>query len=267
VEYRTIGAEDQKIRWVRAMGKTYFNADDKPIRFIGSVLEITEQKEDELRKNDFIGMVSHELKTPLTSLKAYVQILQSDEYGQLAKTLLPKADVQLKKMNDLVNGFLNISRYESGKLHLDVKPFRLDLLLQEIVEETRLISTSHRISCIPCNPVNVDADKDKIESVLRNLLSNAVKYSPYDTSITATCTVRQDTVEISVQDQGMGIKKEDTDKLFQRYYRVENNATKTISGFGIGLYLSAEIIKRHGGAIGVESELGIGSRFYFTLPL
>lgn len=267
VEYRTVGAVDNKVRWIRAMGQAYFNEDDKPIRFIGSVLDITEQKEDELRKNDFIGMVSHELKTPLTSLKAYMQILQSGDYVNLAPAILPKVDVQLKRMNDLINGFLNVARFESGKLALDKENFDIDALIDDIIEAKRLIAPNHKIIVDSCEEIIVFADKEKIDSVIRNLLSNAIKYSEINTTIRVKCKRLENTVKISVEDQGIGIKKEDAQNLFQRYYRVENNDTKNISGFGIGLYLSSEIVKRHGGTIGVKSNPGQGSTFYFTLPL
>ncbi|MBC7654055.1 MAG: PAS domain-containing protein, partial [Oligoflexus sp.] len=133
-EYRTVGFEDKRIRWVRAMGKAYFNQQDKPIRFIGSVLDITELKQDELRKNDFIGMVSHELKTPLTTLNGYSQILQlkakknGDEY---CADVLSKMVVQVKKMSTMINGFLNVSRLESGKIYLDKQQFDFNKLLNE----------------------------------------------------------------------------------------------------------------------------------------
>lgn len=267
VEYRTVGADDKKVRWIRAMGKAYFNEADQPVRFIGSVLDITEQKEDELRKNDFIGMVSHELKTPLTSLKAYAQMLQSENYAKSAPAILPKIDLQLKKMNDLINGFLNVARFESGKLTLEKQSFNIDALIDEIVEAKKLIAPNHTIIVEKCAEILVVADKEKIDSVIRNLISNAIKYSDIHTTIKVECKQMHDIVEISVEDEGIGIKKEDIDNLFQRYYRVENIATKNISGFGIGLYLSAEIVKRHGGTIGVKSTPRKGSRFYFTLPL
>ena len=164
VEYRTIGAEDKKIRWLRAMGKAYFDGADRPLRFIGSVLEITDLKEDEIRKNDFIGMVSHELKTPLTSLKGYLQILQ--ENAKMGSDLsivnsLGKAENQLQKMNALINGFLNVARLESGKIQLNKQHFDLDILLNEIIEDTALNFPSYVILYSSCTPVMINADKVK----------------------------------------------------------------------------------------------------------
>jgi two-component system sensor histidine kinase VicK len=270
VEYRTVGLEDQKLRWVRAKGKAYFDKQDNPVRFIGSVLDITEQKLDEIRKNDFIGMVSHELKTPLTSLTAYVQMLlgkASDNEDEFISGALEKANIQVKKMSTMINGFLNISRLESGKMMIEKQSFELTRLIQEMIEEVKLIASTYVISLSVCDPLEVYADRDKIGSVISNLLSNAVKYSPKGKHIDLHCQKVGDRVKISITDEGMGIKPQDIDKLFDRYYRVESKHTTHISGFGIGLYLSAEIVHRHEGKIGVESTTGIGSTFWFTLPI
>ena len=167
----------------------------------------------------------------------------------------------------MINGFLNISRLESGKILIEKSHFDIEELVREITEEQELSVTSHYISLVECAPITVYADRDKINSVISNLINNAVKYSPKDTTIQVACTVNKNEITISVKDEGMGIKPSDADKIFDRYYRVESNNTRHISGFGIGLYLSAEIIQRHGGRIWLESEPGKGSTFYFTLPL
>ena len=270
VEYRTIGAEDKKLRWVRAKGKVFFNEKDEPVRFIGSVLEITSQKEDEQRKNDFIGMVSHELKTPLTSLGAYVQMLHGKARkngDSFTASALDKAERQVKKMGTMINGFLNISRLESGKIHLEKQFFNLEGLLSEAIKETLITNPERSIHFVPCNPAFVQADRDKIYSVVSNLLSNATKYSPPGKEIEVFCELIGNFAQVSVTDQGIGIKASDTERLFERYYRVETKNTKHISGFGIGLYLSAEIIERHQGKIWVKSEPEKGSTFFFSLPV
>ena len=269
VEYRTIGVEDQKVRWIRAMGKAYFDENDAPLRFVGSVLEITELKKDEIRKNDFIGMVSHELKTPLTSLSALIQVLHLKALkieDKLQSDMLGKSLIQIKKMTTLINGFLNTSRVESGKILLNKTKFNLDELLREIIDEARL-TTSNNFNFDPCGPIAINADRDKIGSVVTNLLSNAVKYSPKEKPIQIKCEINGKNATVSVKDEGMGINEGDRKRLFERFYRVESNQSKHISGFGIGLYLSAEIIQFHNGKIGVDSEIGVGSTFYFQLPL
>lgn len=255
-------SDNQKLVWLRSLGNL--------TKFSGVVMEITEQKQDEQRKNDFISMVSHELKTPLTSLTAYVQIMQTKLARQeevFVASLLDKMNIQLKKMSAMINGFLNVSRLESGKIQLNKSDFNLAELVNEMVEETRIISSSHHINFLPCDPLPIYADQIKIGSVISNLLSNAIKYSPNVKAIAVSCEIVGPAAQISVTDQGMGIKEQDLEKLFDRFYRVDTQSAQTISGFGIGLYLSAEIVHRHDGKIWAESIPGVGSTFYFSIPL
>ncbi|QDW27536.1 PAS domain S-box protein [Pedobacter sp. KBS0701] len=255
-------------KWVRATGRVFADQHGNATEYSGLFIDITEQKLDELRKNDFIGMVSHELKTPLTAINGFVQVLQrkakkdQDNYAMIA---LEKTHSQIRKMTTMINGFLNVSRLESGKLLIEKINFNLDELLKETVEETYISQSSHQIILNPTCEVNINADRDKIGNVISNLISNGIKYSDNGTRIEITCKLRDAEVEIQIKDEGIGIKPEDIDRLFERYYRVKGN--HTISGFGIGLYLSAEIIERHGGRIWAESEEGKGSVFHFTLPL
>ena len=232
--------------------------------------DISEKKRDEQRKNDFISMVSHELKTPLTSLTAIVQILQA-KLGNGSDTLiagpLKNANKQVKKMADMINGFLNISRLETGKMHMVKRDFELSNLVKEAIEETQLTGADNIIHFHGKEQVFVNADMNKIGSVILNLLSNAVKYSPKDSAIDVHCKITDGKAQVSVKDHGIGINAGDIERLFDRFYRVESEDTRHISGFGIGLYLSAEIIRQHHGHIWVESKFGKGSVFYFTLPL
>jgi PAS domain S-box-containing protein len=232
--------------------------------------DITERKKDDIRKNDFIGMVSHELKTPLTSLNAIIQVanakLKNSEDTFLSGAM-NKANIQVKRMSGMINGFLNISRLESGKILIEKRRFDMKKIILEVIDETNLTVSTHSINFTPGNQIEVYADPDKIGSVISNLISNAIKYSPQGKKIEIKCELANERVIVSVRDEGMGIKPQDAEKIFDRYYRVESNHTQHISGFGIGLYLSAEIIKRHDGEIWVESESGIGSTFYFSLPV
>ncbi|MGZ3873035.1 MAG: CHASE3 domain-containing protein [Mucilaginibacter sp.] len=232
--------------------------------------DITEQKQDEQRKNDFIGMASHELKTPLTTITALIQVLQQ-RYKDNSDAFLPqalnKANVQTRKMSSLITGFLNISRLESGKLEINKTEFDLVALIAEQVDEIRLTVASHSFDFHPTGPIPVRADQDKIGSVISNLLSNAVKYSPKGKQVFIGVEKKADEVEVSIRDEGMGIRPEDLPQIFDRYYRAGSEHTKHIAGFGVGLYLCAEIIKRHDGRIRAESEKGTGSTFFFTLPI
>ncbi len=233
------------------------------------ISDITEHKADEQRKNDFIGMVSHELKTPLTSLTGYVQLLQvraKKNDDAFASGALEKANNQLKKMANMINSFLNVSRLESGKIHIHKQHFNLAELISEVESEFTVTANSHNIMIAKCEQLTVDADRDKIGHVLNNLISNAVKYSPPGSTIDISCRQHDNFAVVSVADEGSGIRQEDKHKLFERYYRVADQHL-TIAGFGIGLYLCAEIVSRHHGEIWVDSELGKGSTFHFSLPL
>ncbi|WP_421943171.1 PAS domain S-box protein [Pedobacter sp.] len=266
-EFRILDKEGN-YSWLLAKGSPRFNKNGEFAGYISSSVDISELKKDEIRKNDFIGMVSHELKTPLTAISGFVQVLHSrakkndDSY---ALTALNRTYNQVKKMTVMINGFLNVSRLESGKLLIEKSDFQLDELIKELVEESDLVQFSHKINLSVSQPIMVNADRDKIGSVVSNLLSNAVKYSPSGTDIDVRCEILDGYALVSITDDGIGIDKEDVDKLFNRYYRVGKH--HTISGFGIGLYLSSEIIERHNGKIGVESEIGKGSTFYFEIPL
>lgn len=232
--------------------------------------DISEKKRDEIRKNDFIGMVSHELKTPLTSLTTLIQVANSklkNGPDVFLAGAMDKASLQVKKMANMINGFLNVSRLESGKIQIEKERFDIEELIKEVTDDTELLFFSREVKFKPNRPVFVNADHEKISSVLVNLISNAVKYSPKDKPIVVQCQLGDEQIIISVKDEGLGIKPEDAGRLFERYYRVESSQTKHISGFGIGLYLSAEIVEHHGGKIWVESEVGKGSTFYFSLPV
>ena len=182
-------------------------------------------------------------------------------------------------MIGLINGFLNVSRLESGKMLIEKQDFKIRALLVDHIDEIQVTAMSHVIELTRCDDVTVFADREKIGIVVSNLLSNAVKYAPQAKHIQVSCqlmTGKQNDdqsaaigsfIQVSVKDEGLGIQKEDLNQIFDRYYRVETVNTKDISGFGIGLYLSAEIIAYHGGQIWAESELGKGSTFYFTLPV
>lgn len=270
MDFPVSGFNDQRLRWVKAMGGLNDDPAGNFSHFSGVIMDITQQKQNELRKNKFIGMVSHELKTPLTSLKAYLQMLhnwakkQKDNFSIGA---LSKVEKQVKKMNAMINGFLNLSGVESGQIHLNEQDFNLNDLVNEVIDETMLITPTHKIIQLPCETIIVHADRDKIEQVLINLVSNAIKYSPKDGSIEVKCSIAANMIRVCVKDEGMGISPEDAKKLFEPHYRVESAETKKIPGFGIGLYLCSEIIKRHHGEIWVESEPEKGSQFYFTLPI
>jgi PAS domain S-box-containing protein len=269
MEYPVIGFHDQQQRWLRVMGGADRQQGENS-HFSGVIMDITEQKQNELRRNKFIGMVSHELKTPLTALKAYIQLLNKwakQKKDSFTIGALSKVEKQVKKMTTMVNGFLNFSGIESGKIHLNKQAFILNKLITEVIGEARDTSPDQPLLLIPCEEFSVYADREKIEQVVINLISNAIKYSYPEMPIEIRCQQDESVVKLSITDTGIGIEQEDIDKLFKPHSRIKTRQTENISGFGIGLYLCQEIIKYHGGEIGVESETGKGSTFWFTLPV
>ena len=270
VDYMITKANDGELRWISAKGKVLTDEYAKPTHFAGVIIDITNKKEDEIRKNDFIAMVSHELKTPLTSLKGYIQLLalkNKKNEDPFITNALAKGESQLQKMLAIIDGFLNVSEMDAGKIVLHKTQFNFDDLANEIAGDMQQSTSSHSISMQSCSKAMVNADRNKIAQVINNFLSNAVKYSPAGQDIKIFCEVLNGNVQLSVKDEGQGINKHDRERLFDRFFRVDNAATKTIAGFGIGLYICAEIIRSHQGRIWVESEIGQGAVFCFSLPL
>ena len=261
---------DKSLHWIRTRGTILYNKNNEPVRMLGTIVDITESKRDEIRKNDFIAMASHELKTPLTSLKAYLQLLETKLAGTadpFVKTAVVKSGNQVNKMTALIHAFLDISKLEPGKLKLIHTTFEFNKLVEEIMTESRILSNSHVLRFEPSGDYNVNADRAKIGQVISNLISNAIKYSPKGSHIVIAAEIKDESLLVSVTDEGIGIKPKDREKIFQRFYRAEEEEFNSISGFGIGLYLSSEIIQRHKGKIWVKSEEGCGSTFYFSVPL
>lgn len=232
--------------------------------------DITDKKLEEQRKNDFIAIVSHELKTPLTSMKSYVQLALNkakQQQDSFSENMLTRAELQTNKMTKMIHDFLNLSRLEEGKMSLNLSRFSLPELMDEIVLEGCALAPAHLIEYDRCADVELKADRDKISQVMTNILGNAVKYSEPGTTIEITCKVINDTVAIAFADQGVGIATIDQKRLFDRFYRVGNGQMSNISGFGIGLYLVSEILRLHDTEIKVQSEPGKGSVFTFALPI
>jgi two-component system sensor histidine kinase VicK len=230
--------------------------------------DITERKQEEMRKNDFIAMVSHELKTPLTSMKAYLQVLLAaakKDGGTFQLNALSRAEAQVQKMTVMIHDFLNLARLEDGKIGLHKTLFDLHPLIEEIASEAPFLTTNHPIRMVDCENIRLEADRDKLGQVLNNLLTNAIKYSPKGGTITIGCEKLGGRVKIFIKDEGVGISAEDQKRLFERFYRSKDEKIKTVSGFGIGLYLVAEILRYHGSQIAVESAPDAGATFYFLM--
>jgi two-component system sensor histidine kinase/response regulator len=231
--------------------------------------EIEYRKAAENKKDEFISIASHELKTPLTSVKGYIQLLErSIDKGDMAtvKKHLQKAQVQLEKLNQLIADLLDISKIESGKLKFNKELFSMDDLLDNTIEIMRQSEPEFTITRTGRVNQPVFGDENRIEQVIINFLTNAVKYAPGTSEIKIFVKLENDRVYVGVRDYGIGIGPDQQKSVFEKFYRVEETANH-FQGLGIGLYISAEIIRRHGGEIGVVSSAGEGSEFFFTIPL
>jgi PAS domain S-box-containing protein len=232
--------------------------------------DITAMVLEEQRKNDFVAMVSHELKTPLTSILGYLQVMASrttKSGDAFLSQALARTEKQAKSMTRMIEDFLNISRLEEAKVELNLEPVQLHVLLQEVIQEIQLNHHSHDIKLVHGGSVHIRADIAKMAQVLINLISNAIKYSAEHTTVSIGYQKQGPVVQIYVSDQGIGISEADQKRLFERFYRVQSEQTRYKVGFGIGLYLVAEILRYHGSKIEVESTPEKGSTFYFRLPI
>ncbi|HEU5228572.1 MAG TPA: ATP-binding protein [Ktedonobacteraceae bacterium] len=240
------------------------------VQWFGSSTDITEQKKLEQQKDEFIGVASHELKTPVTSVKAYTQLLEMRfrKVGdELSSQMLKKMDMQLNKLTNLIRDLLDVTKIESGKLQLHKTSFDLNELIAEIVEEMQRTTTKHTLLQELSAPITLYADKDRIGQVVTNLLANAIKYSPEADTVIVRTAHQDGAVVTSVQDFGIGIPAEKQSEIFERFFRVGGEAQATYPGLGLGLYISAEFVRRHHGSIWAESEEGKGSTFSFSLPV
>ncbi|NPV58538.1 MAG: GAF domain-containing protein [Actinobacteria bacterium] len=241
------------------------------IGIIAVIRDITKLHELEQAKSDFVSTVSHELRTPLTSIKAYTATLRRGdvEFDEDTKReFLRVIEDETDRLARLVSDILDVSRIESGRLELKKREFDLARLARIVIEKLESHSSRHSFHLhYPQHMDPVYADPDKIEQVIMNLVDNAVKYSPSGGEVTVSLAQERNRVEFRVSDQGVGIPPEHLPHIFDKFHRVDNRATREIYGTGLGLYVSKSIIEAHGGSIWVESELGEGSTFLFTLPV
>lgn len=238
-------------------------------KLIKKEAELLQAKTLEEKKNEFISIASHELKTPLTTIKAYVQVALSISEEENYNTILPflqKIDGYSDKLNYLLNELLDVSRIHAGKFILATKAVHLNSFLPEVLSSMQRITESHKLILEKNEPATVLIDPIRIEQVITNIISNAAKYSPGKQEIIVNSFIKDDKVIISFKDFGIGISQEKLTDIFNRFYRVEE-VSKNFSGFGIGLFISSEIITQHEGRIWAESEKGKGSTFYISLNL
>ena len=239
------------------------------INYVGIWKDITKNKEIEKRKDEFMSIASHELKTPLTSIKGYAQILRkklaTSENRQFIN-YIRRMEMQIDNMTRLVFELLDLTRITAGKLSLNKGTFNISKLIDECIKDLQ-ITTECKIKYLNNDKkYKVTADRERISQVIKNLLSNAIKYSNKTDSIIVACRTEKNKVTVSIKDSGIGIPKNETLKIFDRFYQSSRNNQSHSPSFGIGLYISDQIIKQHNGKIWVESKEGAGSTFYFSIP-
>ena len=255
-------------RWHVAAGVPLKNADDEIVKWIGAFTDIHEQKIKEQHRDDFISIASHELKTPLTTAKGYIELLllSLNEDNKNPFLYATKAGQAINRLNTLITELLDVSKIQHGKIEFDMAMFDFNKLMDETIENIAMINTSHQLIKTGNIALEITGDKDRLQQVIINLLTNAIKYSPKENKVLVTVAAKGRELQVSVEDYGIGINTDYLDKIFERYYRVKEQSTQ-FQGMGIGLFISYEIIKRHEGNMWVKSDLGKGSTFYFTIPI
>jgi PAS domain S-box-containing protein/excisionase family DNA binding protein len=242
----------------------------KPVFYVQMLHDISRIIEVEKQKDAFISIASHELKTPITTLFTYSQILEkrmSRRSGQQDAHILSSIILQTKRLVYLVDDLLNVSRLESGKLAFRPEEFDINSLVEHVVADFQYTSEKHKIIKVGEIKNNAIGDKNRIEQVIINLLSNAIKYSPNADKVIVGLMQEKKRGIISVQDFGFGIAKKDQQNIFKRFYRTKDKDEGKVTGFGLGLYICSEIVKKHKGKIWVDSTRGKGSTFSFSFPL
>ncbi|WP_262147615.1 PAS domain-containing sensor histidine kinase [Chryseobacterium foetidum] len=237
-------------------------------RILLAIEDVSERREIEKRKDDFLSIASHELKTPLTTIKGLVQILQrftGEGLSEKYSDTLNKVAVHVDRLNNLITDLLDTSKIQSGNIESHKERCDISSLVSNCVESIQIADDSHKIILSGDDEIYVNIDESQITQVVNNIIGNAVKYSPKSKPIYINISKVANYVKISVKDQGLGISHSDKSKIFERFYRA-GSTQKQYPGMGIGLYVSQKIIDNHKGTIWVESELGHGSTFHFTIP-
>ena len=260
--------KDGVFRWFKIRALPIRDKNNAITKWIGTNTNIHEQKTFEKQKDDFLNIASHELKTPLTTIHGYVQLICKEVdtiQKEKLKLLIQNTSKSINRLKNLVDSLLDISRIESGQFdNIDMENFRIDEFMIDIIKHHQLLNEDRTIELEGKVDVMIRGNKYRLEQVFDNLLSNAVKYSPADKSVSVKLRSATSHVQVSIMDHGNGISNQHMDKVFQRFYSTDDN---TLSGLGIGLFISREIIKLHRGNIWVESEVGKGSVFHVELPV
>lgn len=255
-------------RWYQCIDKAIRWTDGRIVR-MEIAIDITERKEMERMKDEMISAVSHEMHTPLTAMMGFTEFLLENEVDrEQQKQCLRTIYKETERLSELINNFLQLQRLKASMVKFRIAPVPVGLLLADAASLYAAASKQHRIvvECPPELPP-IRGNEEQLYQVLSNLISNAIKYSPEGGDVTVGARGEADSVTIWVKDQGMGISPEFQEKIFERFFRVDNTDRRKVGGAGLGLTLVREIVAAHGGRVWVESALGAGSTFYVSLPV
>jgi len=269
IENRYKNAADGTYRWHLNRAVPLRNENSEIVFWVGTATDIEDQRKELEKKDEFIGIASHELRTPLTSLKGYLQLLtnyRKDDLPPVIKQYVAKANIAINKLQRLVNDLLDVSKIQAGRLEYPLTVINLSDVIKTCIADARHIYNENTFLNEDGDEILINGNAERLEQVIMNLLSNAVKYSLENKTISIRTTIIERYVRVSVIDNGIGLTDEQKQRIFERFYRVEDKKYMA-SGLGMGLYISAEIIRGHKGKIGVEGEFGKGATFYFDLPL
>ncbi len=256
--------------WARAHFTPMKRADGSTDFFVVMTRDITEPRKIEQRREEYIGIASHELKNPITTLSLYSELLarrlQIDGDKQ---NLLMLRDIQgqATRLVTLVDDLMIVSMIEGGRLELRKEIFDPAAIVAQIIRGFEKSAPSYRIICTGGKGRNVRADKGRITQVFINLINNAIKYSPHGDTVWVHIGRKRNTCTISIEDSGPGIAKKDLKEIYTRFFRTKDSAAGDIPGSGLGLYISKEILRRHHQRLWAKSVVGKGTTFFFTLPL
>lgn len=257
-------------RWHLGRAMPGYDSKGKIVKWFGTSTDIDEHKRAQEQKDEFIAIASHELKTPVTSIKIFSQMIQrhvEEEGNKELEEKVSKVNNQLDKLTVLINDLLDVSKIDTGRLELNRTHVDIDAFVADVVKNQQLVIDTHTITVKGEAQTSLVVDENRLEQVLVNFISNAAKYSPDSDKIVIHVNRDNKEVLVGVQDFGIGIAQHELKRVFSRFFRVTGTRQETFPGMGLGLYISAEIIEREGGRAWVESEPGKGSTFYFALPI
>ena len=256
-------------RWFLGRAVQIKDSEGNAVQWVGTCTDIDEFKQLQKQKDSFLGIASHELKTPLTSLKLYAQFIEKNlrkEGDSKNAEVAKKMDVQINKLTSLITDLLDVTKIQNGKLQLNKTDFDVDQMIDDVVEEQQM-NSRHKLTVEKEKIGTAFGDPHRISQVLTNLINNAIKYSPAAEEVLITVKKENENICFCVKDYGIGVSADNREKIFDQYYRVSGTKEHTFPGLGLGLFISSEIIKRSNGKIYVNDVEGAGTEVCFEIPV